>query len=431
MSEAKTDTSPVEELGGRNSEQTRRRLLGAAVSLMAEGGEEAVSVMEVAQRASVTRGTVYHHFRDRNDLITAAKENLDSLYLDMARAVRPFDRPLGVRAGLAVDDESVVRSLVFGLLEQGAAHPYAHEVLSTFRKMGDAGKLRAGLAPEMTAFVGLSSVLGAGLAVAMGKAQDEKRDLARRYSDTFGQFLFYGGFLLTMRADPSQIGDAELVGLISSMTEGAKVPGPADAVAVGDPQTGSKRAEKTHRKIIEAAIELYSKGGTDAVSMMEVAARAAVTRGTVYHHFSDRDALISEVKKELAGQFSGLSALDFFLDGPWSDFIAGGEDIVRSQLFEVLEQGPEHPFVAGVIELFRTLATYDRLKEDVDADMMGIIAFSMILGAILAVADCADYDEKKMRADQYMANMRQAMLHGLLDPQAPGGWPGLPENPRD
>jgi AcrR family transcriptional regulator len=65
---------------GRKAEQsetTRKALLDAARELFAERGYTAVSTEEIVQRAGVTRGALYHHFRDKQDLFRAVFERLE------------------------------------------------------------------------------------------------------------------------------------------------------------------------------------------------------------------------------------------------------------------------------------------------------------------------------------------------------------------
>jgi len=59
------------------SEATRSALLGAARSLFTERGYSAVSTEEIVRAAGVTRGALYHHFRDKQDLFRAVFETIE------------------------------------------------------------------------------------------------------------------------------------------------------------------------------------------------------------------------------------------------------------------------------------------------------------------------------------------------------------------
>jgi AcrR family transcriptional regulator len=58
-------------------EATRVALLGAARALFAERGYAGVGTEEVVRRAGVTRGALYHHFRDKRDLFRAVYEQTE------------------------------------------------------------------------------------------------------------------------------------------------------------------------------------------------------------------------------------------------------------------------------------------------------------------------------------------------------------------
>src|ERR1700704_2894424 len=55
-------------LGGSRGDQTRGRLLEAAVELLEEGGYAAASVAAIAGRAGVATGALYRHFPSKADL---------------------------------------------------------------------------------------------------------------------------------------------------------------------------------------------------------------------------------------------------------------------------------------------------------------------------------------------------------------------------
>jgi AcrR family transcriptional regulator len=83
------------------STATRRRILDAARSLFATRGWAGTSVDEVVRTAEVTKGALYHHFRDKTDLLRAVYEEQEqasvSRLLELAGSVTdPLDQ---LRAG--------------------------------------------------------------------------------------------------------------------------------------------------------------------------------------------------------------------------------------------------------------------------------------------------------------------------------------------
>src|ERR671911_2580620 len=87
---------------------TRDALIQAALELFTERGYPGVGTEEIVARARVTRGALYHHFRDKKDLFRAVHEQLEG---ELAQTIGarlaggPADDPiallrLGVRAFL-------------------------------------------------------------------------------------------------------------------------------------------------------------------------------------------------------------------------------------------------------------------------------------------------------------------------------------------
>src|SRR2546430_7785270 len=70
------DTNSMEGAVARRvqyAEATRRGLMEAAQELFASEGYVDVSIDEICRRARVTKGALYHHFRDKRDLFTAVR----------------------------------------------------------------------------------------------------------------------------------------------------------------------------------------------------------------------------------------------------------------------------------------------------------------------------------------------------------------------
>jgi AcrR family transcriptional regulator len=81
------------------TEATRSALVAAARELFAERGYADVGTEEIVQRARVTRGALYHHFRDKKDLFRAVHEQLEGELADrIARQVAdgPADDPVAL-----------------------------------------------------------------------------------------------------------------------------------------------------------------------------------------------------------------------------------------------------------------------------------------------------------------------------------------------
>jgi AcrR family transcriptional regulator len=95
---------------------TREALLRVAHELFAERGYAAVGTEEIVARAGVTRGALYHHFADKQDLFRAVHEQLERRLVEgIGERIGGIDDPwelivTGVRAFLdACTDPAIMR----------------------------------------------------------------------------------------------------------------------------------------------------------------------------------------------------------------------------------------------------------------------------------------------------------------------------------
>ena len=56
-----------------------------------------------------------------------------------------------------------------------------------------------------------------------------------------------------------------------------------------------RSSASTRQTILDAAYGLFRRKGFTRVSMDEIAARASVTKRTLYYHFASKDRLLAEV----------------------------------------------------------------------------------------------------------------------------------------
>jgi AcrR family transcriptional regulator len=96
---------------GETAEQTRRRLVEAISALHAERGIYATTMTQIAERAGVAVGTVYHHFPTYEDAVSACARHTSEL--------RPLPS-VQIFAGLSTTEERVRRLVreVFGFYQR-------------------------------------------------------------------------------------------------------------------------------------------------------------------------------------------------------------------------------------------------------------------------------------------------------------------------
>ncbi|OKJ67454.1 ScbR family autoregulator-binding transcription factor [Streptomyces sp. CB02460] len=136
-----------------------------------------------------------------------------------------------------------------------------------------------------------------------------------------------------------------------------------------------ERSERTRRRLIDAAAELFTRSGYASATLGQIAAAAGVTKGALYFHFPSKDALADAVAlhgSALLGEF--LDERRATGDGPvqrlidlthWLTLVRRDDPVARAA-FRLADDGVDGP--AGTGGLRRAwLAEARRLLDEADA----------------------------------------------------------------
>lgn len=103
------------------AQETRNRLLDAAENVFHQNGVVRTSLAEIAQAAQVTRGAIYWHFKNKDDLFDAMCE----------RVLQPIEAAIQESADAAGSDPlGQLRASCLFVLQEAAGNPHTHKVLS-------------------------------------------------------------------------------------------------------------------------------------------------------------------------------------------------------------------------------------------------------------------------------------------------------------
>jgi AcrR family transcriptional regulator len=91
---------------GASGEQTRRRILAAAMRCVAEVGYSQASIREIARAADMTSGSLYHYFPNKAELLRATGEEIEDVVLPRLQAAAARSDNVADRLE-AVLDESI------------------------------------------------------------------------------------------------------------------------------------------------------------------------------------------------------------------------------------------------------------------------------------------------------------------------------------
>lgn len=61
-----------------------------------------------------------------------------------------------------------------------------------------------------------------------------------------------------------------------------------------------QEAEQTRHRIMDAALRTFDEHGIARTTLEQIAEAAGVTRGAIYWHFSDKEALLREIREEVS-----------------------------------------------------------------------------------------------------------------------------------
>lgn len=103
------------------------------------------------------------------------------------------------------------------------------------------------------------------------------------------------------------------------------------------PMPTPTRSQQKRAAIVNAAIEEFKASGFNATSMDTIAARAKVSKRTVYNHFDSKDSLFTEISNASCDAVMEIMEIEFDpgrpVDGQLSEFAAAMIDLCCSEKF--------------------------------------------------------------------------------------------------
>lgn len=194
----------------RDPEKTREAILRVAGQLLAKDGPEGLSVSQVAQLAGVNRGTAYHHFQTRDQLVNATTQWVsDRLCKEVFGTSDPAAVPeekldpqtvIEKLAGFAMEYPEFGRVWLFEVLSssQPAHDPFWNIYKSHMDRFVQSEYAEPDVDDEVHAVLMLVGVfLWPVWARAHAKNEAERNDMAKRYSREIMRLSLNG----TMRKD--------------------------------------------------------------------------------------------------------------------------------------------------------------------------------------------------------------------------------------
>jgi AcrR family transcriptional regulator len=157
---------------------------------------------------------------------------------------------------------------------------------------------------------------------------------------------------------------------------------------VADDAVLTARQAERRQRVVRAALELAAEGGYDAVQMRDVAQRASVALGTIYHYFSSKNHLLAASLVEWTRQFEqsvhrhppvGVSTLERLVDvlGRFTSGMRSHERLSAAIITGFASPGEDNAKCQlEVHEVFQR-AMFAAFEPDFDAEQRRIIVRSL------------------------------------------------------
>ena len=98
------------------------------------------------------------------------------------------------------------------------------------------------------------------------------------------------------------------------------------------------QGQETRDALLAAARELFGTQGYAATSTEEVVAAAGVTKGALYHHFSDKEQLFRAVFEQIQREISDKSVVEFLQADKFEPLVLGCQLWVDSHADPIVRQ---------------------------------------------------------------------------------------------
>ena len=422
---SKTEPTPVPENGwSARSRATRQKLVAAASKLIVEKGINSVSVVAVAKAAGITRPGAYYHFKTRDALLEAVRNDTDHQLVRTVAGSKEDKYLYSQAAEFAAEDQDTIYLRIQRMLEQGA-----DDVIISSRRRGITraareGLVKPGVEPDIAAIITSTTLISSFLAVSEFKQKNRRHKQARLFGKTNYQLVFDGALL------PEKLQHWPKLPRYSPASGDATKPESGKATEVKDGRKA--KSLETRELLMKTAMLLMAEIGEQAVSVSEVARRAGVTRPGAYYHFKKKEDLIAAVEEKLDKELiytldRSFAKRESFEDA--SDLSAEDVSLLKIRIQQMLRDGArKDPLIAHYRKLFRWHAKHGHLREGMDPDMTAIItASASLVGLFLVLNGAKSVKERAKQAKRFRKTYKTFVFEGIFTPPAKAEWPPPPE----
>ena len=194
------------------------------------------------------------------------------------------------------------------------------------------------------------------------------------------------------------------------------------------------QSEQTRKKIIESAIDLFSRKGFNYTSISDLASSSEITKGAIYHHFENKDAIFYAVLEDVRHLWrrtvlSDLLAKSNAIDQLSTLFenhaciIEEQENICLVLSGLVMEMDNVNPkFIAALEEIFSDLTLFieriikrgqenNEIRKDLDPHLMALNLVGIMEGSAIPWI----LNRGKISYAEYSKTQTEIVLRGLKE----------------
>ncbi|MEU6284575.1 ScbR family autoregulator-binding transcription factor [Streptomyces sp. NPDC047028] len=202
---------------------------------------------------------------------------------------------------------------------------------------------------------------------------------------------------------------------------------PAESAVARGPEPRQDRAIRTRNLVLFKAAELFAEHGFKDTSMKDVAERAGMTKGAVYHHYPSKESLAVAVVEAHYGRWPtllegaqrrGLGPMDTLVamfDGCAEAFhgdtiVQGGARLqIERSLIDVPLPTPYVGWTELATDLFGKAAQAGELREGVDPAS----AARTLVAAFFGLQHISDTLTRRRDLLERWAEMRELLLYAV------------------
>lgn len=401
---------------------TRQKLIAAASKLVVEKGINSVSVSAVAKAAGITRPGTYYHFKTREELLEAVRNQTDHLLVKTFKGSKDDKYLYSHAAELAAEDQDTIHLRIQRMLNQGSRDVIIRSRQRGFTRSKRENRLRPGIDPDIGAFISSTSLLSSFLAASEFTQNNRRHRQAKIFGRTNYELLFFGALKKETLENWPPLPN------YSPINKSA----PAPKIERSTLNAKEAKSLATRELLINTAMDLMAEIGEQAVSVSEVARRSGITRPGAYYHFKKKEDLIKAVEDKLDKELIYTLDRSFAKRESFNEISdLSGEDLslLKIRIQQMLRDGAKgDPLICHYRKLFVWHQQQGHLREGLDPNMTAIItASASLMGLYLTFHGIDSKASRKHVAQKFRNTYKTFVFDGIFNAENRLEWPAPPE----